>query len=44
MGKKPGGAGGGWLATVRKVFKTSPSSSPSKDKKVCTFDLASWHL
>lgn len=35
MGKKPGGAGGGggWLATVRKVFKTSPSSSPSKANK-----------
>ncbi|CAM0910523.1 unnamed protein product [Alopecurus aequalis] len=34
MGKKPGGAGGGWLATVRKVFKTSPSSSsPSKDSR-----------
>ncbi|KAF7109667.1 hypothetical protein CFC21_109883 [Triticum aestivum] len=31
MGKKPGGAG--WLATVRKVFKTSPSSSPSKDPR-----------
>ncbi|XP_071679835.1 uncharacterized protein [Lolium perenne] len=33
MGKKPGGGGGGWLATVRKVFKTSPSSSPSKANK-----------
>uniref|UniRef100_A0ACD6A0K3 Uncharacterized protein n=1 Tax=Avena sativa TaxID=4498 RepID=A0ACD6A0K3_AVESA len=32
MGKKPGG-GAGWLATVRKVFKTSPSSSPAKAKK-----------
>ncbi|KAE8780848.1 protein IQ-DOMAIN 14-like [Hordeum vulgare] len=31
MGKKPGGAG--WLATVRKVFKTSPSASPSKDPR-----------
>lgn len=27
MGKKPGGAGAGWLATVRKVFK------PCKDQR-----------
>ncbi|XP_048543298.1 protein IQ-DOMAIN 21 isoform X1 [Triticum urartu] len=31
MGKKPGGAG--WLATVRKVFKTSPSSSLATDSR-----------
>ncbi|PNT61310.1 hypothetical protein BRADI_5g13650v3 [Brachypodium distachyon] len=29
MGKKPGG--GGWLATVRKVFKTSPSCPTNKN-------------
>ncbi|TVU03135.1 hypothetical protein EJB05_51327, partial [Eragrostis curvula] len=33
MGKKPGGAGAGWLATVRKVFKPASSKDPRHAKK-----------
>lgn len=46
MGKKPGGAGAGagWLATVRKVFKPGTSKDPRLAKKVHALFMPSWFV